>query len=146
MFTTSRVDLLGKFIHNVLGEAALVYNKPYSFSQYIMDEFAQQINARGRDRFLLYPRFLMMVIQHLLPNLPPLQNLVQVSSIDKMTYTDCVNHNARRPVEERPRETVLFGHLVNPNYIALANENFLDDEFFAQQQQQQQPKPQQQQR
>ena len=114
--------------------AALVYNKPYSFSQYIMDELTQQINAGGRERFLLYPRFLMMITQHILPNLPPHQNLVQVSSIERRTYTDCMHHNSRRPVEERPQETVLFGHIVNPNYIAPEDDNFLDDEFYKQQQ------------
>ena len=122
--------------------AALVYNKPFSFSQYFMDEFIQQIHTRGRECFLLYPRFVMMIIQHLLPNLPALPNLVHVSAIDRRIWTDCVHHNVRRPIEERPQETTLFRHLVNPNYIPPANDNFLDEEFQQQQQHQQQQQQQ----
>ena len=123
-------DIMGPRLQSAM--AALVYNKPFSFSQMFMDEFIQQIHTGGREHFLLYPRFLMMIIQHLLPNLPALPNLVQVSAIDRMIYTDCVHHNVRRPIEERPLETALFGHLVNPNYIPPANDQFLDDDFFEQ--------------
>ena len=57
---------------------------------------------------------------------------------------DCQHHNSRRPLTERPRETALFGHLVNLNYLPPPNDDFLDDEFH-QKQQQQQPQEQQQQ-
>ena len=70
----SGFDVIGPRLQSAM--AALVYNKPYSFSQFFMDEFVQQIQARGRERFLLYPRFIMMLIHYLLPNLPALQNLV----------------------------------------------------------------------
>ena len=70
----SGFDIMGLRLQSAM--AALVYNKPFSFSQMFMDEFIQQIHTGGRERFLLYPRFLMMIIQHLLPNLPALPNLV----------------------------------------------------------------------
>ena len=84
----------------------------------------------------------MILIQHLLPNLPALPNLVQVPAIDRRLYADCQHHNSRRSLAERPVEKPLFGHLVNPNYLPPPNEDFLDDKFH-QQQPQQQPQPQQ---
>ena len=134
----SEFDVIGPRLQSAM--AALVYNKAFSFSQMFMEEFIQQIHTGGRERFLLYPRFLMMIIQYMLPNLPVLHNLVQVSAIDCRFYTDCVHHNVRRPIEERPLETALFGHIVNPNYVPPPNNQFLDDDFFGQQQQ---PQPQQ---
>ena len=123
-------DIMGLRLQSAM--AALVYNKSFIFSRYFMNEFVKQIHAGGRERFLLYPRFVMMLIQHLLPNLPALPNLAQVSAIDRRLYTDCQHHNVRRPVAERPRETALLGHLVNPNYIPPPNDHFLDDDFFQQ--------------
>ena len=46
-----RFDIMGLRLQSSM--AALVYNKPYSFSQYFMDEIIQQIQTRGRERFLL---------------------------------------------------------------------------------------------
>ena len=124
----SGFDIMGPRLQSAM--AALVYNKPYSFSQFFMDEFIQQTQVGGRERFLMYPRFIMMIIQHLLPNLPALPNVVQVPAIGRRLYTDCQHHNVRRPIAERPMETTLFGHLVNPNYIPPANDHFLDDNFY----------------
>ena len=87
----SGFDIMGPRLQSAM--AALVYNKQYNFSLYFMDEFIQQIHAGGRERFLMYPCFVMMLIQHLLPNLPALPNLVQVSAIDRRIYTDYVHHN-----------------------------------------------------
>ena len=47
---------------------AIVYNKPYSFSKVFFNEFIKQISARGTTRFLMYPRFVMMIINARLPN------------------------------------------------------------------------------
>ena len=132
----SGFDVMGPRLQSAM--AALVYNKPFSFSQFFMDEFVQQIHAGGRERFSLYPRFIMILIQHLLPNLQALPNLVQVSAIDRRLYADCQHHNSIGPLADRPIETPLFGHLVNPNYLPPPNDDFLDDEFH-----QQQPQPQQ---
>ena len=51
---------------------SLVYNRPFSFSRFFFDEMVKQIDAAPRERFLIYPRFVMMILNHILPNLPAL--------------------------------------------------------------------------
>ena len=56
----SGFDVMGPRLQ--LAMAALVYNKPFSFSQFFINEFVKQIQAAGRERFLLYPRFILILI------------------------------------------------------------------------------------
>ena len=107
---------------------ALVYNKPYSISRYIFDEFRQQINGVQRDRFLLYPRFVMLILSHFHPDIPSLDNTVLVSVVDRRIFADCRALKGNRPDDQQPRETPLFGHLVDPDYVAPVNDGWLDAE------------------
>ena len=81
---------------------SLVYNKPFCLSRYIFDEMVKKIDAHARERFLLYPWFIMTILNHLLPDLPADPQVVQVSTIDRRVYSDCLHHNVRRPVAEHP--------------------------------------------
>ena len=107
---------------------ALVYNKPYSISRYLFHELCQQIDGVQRDKFLLYPRFVMLIISHLLPDLPQLDNTVLVSVIDRRIFADCRAIKGNRPADQQPHETPLFGHLVDPEYVAPPNDGWLDVE------------------
>ena len=66
---------------------ALVLNKPYSFSQYIFNNLRTQVNAVGAARFLMMPRFVMTIINHFVPGLPP-QELYYV-------WNPCLNDFSR---------------------------------------------------
>ena len=56
----SGFDVMGPRLQSAM--AALVYNKPFSFSQFFMDEFVKQIHTGGREQFFLYPQFIMTLI------------------------------------------------------------------------------------
>ena len=118
-------DVMGSRLQS--GMISLVYNKPFSFSQYFFDNMHQQINATGRERFLLYPRFVMMIINRLIPNIPALPHVVQISHVDRRIFADCMSHSKRRPDAERPRPTDLFGFLVDVEYVAPANDGWEDE-------------------
>ena len=77
---------------------------------------AKQMEASARERLLLYPRIVIMVLNHLLSDLPALPEIVQVSTINRRVYSDCLHHNVRRPLAERSQATALFGFIVNPTY------------------------------
>ena len=49
----SGFDVMGPRLQSAM--AALVYNKPFSFSQFFMDEFIQQIHAGGEGTFFIIP-------------------------------------------------------------------------------------------
>ena len=55
---------------------SLVYNKSNCLSRFFFAEMAKQMEALTRERFLLYPRFVMMILNHLLPDLPALPEIV----------------------------------------------------------------------
>ena len=81
---------------------SLAYNKPFCFSRFFFDEMVKQIDAPDRERFLLYPRFVIMILNHLLPDLLALPQVVQVSIVDRRIYSDCMHYNIRWPIHERP--------------------------------------------
>ena len=105
---------------------SLVYNKPYSLSNFFYTEMAKQMEAPAREIFFLYPRFIMMILNHLLPDLLALPEIIQVSTIDRRVYSDCLHHNIRRPTNERPQPTALFGYIIDPAYVAPPNNGWLN--------------------
>ena len=104
---------------------ALVYNRPYPFSRYFYQEFVDQINARGRKRFLLYPRFVMAIVRHFCPNLEYDQGPRYVlHAWPSRLFADLeANTSNVAGLHDPP----LFGHLINPNYQSrLENDMFVD--------------------
>ena len=95
---------------------ALTLNRPYSFSQYFYEAIREQINPKG-PRFMIMPRFVMSIINHFCPNLPPVGNVLVLDKIPKRIFKDLKVYkgNARPAVTFDPP---LFGHLVDPNFVA----------------------------
>ena len=91
----------------------IVYNKPYSFSKFFFNEFRKQISARGTTRFLMYPRFVMMIIDDRLPNLPVVEPVRRVTTLIKRSYNEFITLNANDP---NAQDVELFGAIVNINY------------------------------
>ena len=105
---------------------ALVYNRPYPFSRYFYQEFLDQINARGRKRFLLYPRFVMAIVRHFCPNLVYDQGPRYVLHAWPSRLFADLEANTRNVAGLN--DPPLFGHLINPNYRSrLENDMFVDD-------------------
>ena len=108
------------------GMLSLVYNKPYSFSRYFFDAFVEQITGNPRTRFMLFPRFTMMIILHFIPALPPTAEVVHVAVVDRKFFASCLKNDPRRPAELRPQATPLFGHLIDEAYVAPTNDSWED--------------------
>ena len=91
----------------------IVYNKPYSFSKFFFNEFRKQISARGTMRFLMYPRFVMMILKARLPNLPVVEPIRKVTTLVKRSYNEFITRNANDP---NGQDAELFGAILDINY------------------------------
>ncbi|KAI3773983.1 hypothetical protein L1987_48523 [Smallanthus sonchifolius] len=97
---------------------ALSLNKGYNFLKYIYKSITDQINATDRFRFLLYPRFVQLLINDVIPNLPAIGERLQVKRVDKRVFAQFLKPGS---VEPTPEHTPLFGHLINEPYVAPAD-------------------------
>ncbi|KAI3773973.1 hypothetical protein L1987_48513 [Smallanthus sonchifolius] len=93
----------------------LSLNKGNNFSRYIFKAINDQINTAEKFRFLLYPRFVQLLINDALPNLPATGERLQVKRVDKRVFSQFLKPGS---VEPTPEHTGLFGHLINEEYVA----------------------------
>ncbi|KAI3807430.1 hypothetical protein L1987_23358 [Smallanthus sonchifolius] len=93
----------------------LSLNRGYNFSRYVFKALNDQINTAERFRFLLYPRFVQLLIDDALPNLPATWERLQVKRVDKRVFAQFLKPDS---VEPNPEHTALFGHLINEAYVA----------------------------
>ncbi|KAI3794928.1 hypothetical protein L1987_37569 [Smallanthus sonchifolius] len=93
----------------------LSLNRGYNFSRYIFKAINDQINTAERFRFLLYPRFVQLLIDDALPNLRAIGERLQVKRVDKRVFAQFLKPGS---VEPTPEHTELFGHLINEAYVA----------------------------
>ncbi|KAI3820081.1 hypothetical protein L1987_13937 [Smallanthus sonchifolius] len=96
----------------------LSLNRSYNFSRYVFKAINDQINTPERYRFLLYPRFVKLLIDDALPNLPATGERLQVKRVDKRVFAQFLKPGS---VEPTPEYTTLFGHLINEAYVAPAD-------------------------
>ena len=107
-FTTHQAQMVGNF-----------YNKPYSFSKFFFNEFRKQISARGTTRFLMYPRFVMMIINARLPNFPIVELVRRVTTLIKRSYNEFMTRNTNDP---NAQDVELFEAIVDINYPTPSDE------------------------
>ncbi|KAI3815352.1 hypothetical protein L1987_15017 [Smallanthus sonchifolius] len=93
----------------------LSLNRGYNFSRFIFKAINDQINTAERFRFLLYPRFVQLLIDDALPNLRAIGERLQVKRVDKRVFAQFLTPGS---VEPTPEHTELFGHLLNEAYVA----------------------------
>ncbi|KAI3776068.1 hypothetical protein L1987_45829 [Smallanthus sonchifolius] len=93
----------------------LSLNRGYNFSRYIFKAINDQINTVEKFRFLLYPRFVQLLIDDALPNLRAIGERLQVKRVDKRVFAQFLKPDS---VEPTPVHTELFGHLLNEAYVA----------------------------
>ncbi|KAI3744681.1 hypothetical protein L1987_57770 [Smallanthus sonchifolius] len=93
----------------------LSLNRGYNFSRYIFKAINNQINTAEKFRFLLYPRFVQLLIDDALPNLRAIGERLQVKWVDKRVFAQFLKPGS---VEPTPVHTELFGHLLNEAYVA----------------------------
>ncbi|KAI3762554.1 hypothetical protein L1987_52985 [Smallanthus sonchifolius] len=96
----------------------LSLNRGYNFSRYVYKALINQINTTERFRFLLYTRFVQLLINDALPNLPAVGERLQVKRVAKRVFSRFLTPGS---VEPTPVHTPLFGHLINEVYMAPEN-------------------------
>lgn len=105
---------------------SLVYNRPYSFCDFIFGEIVRQISGSVRSRFLIYPRFCMLIIRARLPDLAIPEPHLVVNTIDHRGYNAMFMQTVRKEGVVKPEERPLFGHILDPNYVTPPNNGWLD--------------------
>ena len=119
---------------------ALVLNRPFNFSQAIFQLIVRQIGCKENERFLLYPRFLAMVFDRKLPELVKTGAPIRITVMNRRIFAYC------KPKRENREETPLFGHLLDPDYVAPENDAWMhpeeEEEHSDEQQSPPQPQPQ----
>ena len=92
---------------------ALTLNLPYNFSQMIFNYMA--LNITSSSKFLLYPRFIQMIIDDKIPDLPRANtDLMRFSHHNDKSY----NRMKKYFQEDIPVVHPLFEHLINPSYVS----------------------------
>ncbi|KAI3815377.1 hypothetical protein L1987_15043 [Smallanthus sonchifolius] len=110
---------------------ALTLNKRFNFLLYFYREMVMQINPVEGQGFLMYPRFIQMILNHLIPDLPQHAIRLTLTPMSKRIFTDCTKvkqQNAALILVNTP----LFGHLINPDYVAPPNDNWFHPHELAQ--------------
>ena len=117
---------------------ALVLNKPFNFSQAVFQLMIRQIGCKENERFLLYPRFLAIVLDRKLPELVKTGATVRISVMNRRIFADC------KPKRDNRQETPLFGHVIDPDYVAPGNDAWMhpEEEEVHSDEEQQPPQPQ----
>ncbi|KAI3827813.1 hypothetical protein L1987_01898 [Smallanthus sonchifolius] len=68
---------------------ALMLNKRFNFALYFYREMVMQINPAEGQGFLMYPRFIQMILNHLIPDLPQHPIRLTLTPMSKRIFTDC---------------------------------------------------------
>ncbi|KAI3712369.1 hypothetical protein L1987_70923 [Smallanthus sonchifolius] len=78
------------------------------------DAMGHDLAAAMVGLFLLYPRFVQLLINDALPNLPAIGERLQVKRVAKRVFSQFLTPGS---VEPTPEHTPLFGHLINKAYV-----------------------------
>ncbi|KAI3808200.1 hypothetical protein L1987_24148 [Smallanthus sonchifolius] len=123
---------------------ALTLNKRFNFALYIYWKLVMQINSAEGQGFLMYPRFIQMILNHLIPDLPQHPICLTLTPISKRIFIDCTKVKQQNAALI-PVQTPLFGHLINHDYVEPPNDNWFHPEELTQGHGQNVQQPQQQQ-
>ncbi|KAI3802324.1 hypothetical protein L1987_30454 [Smallanthus sonchifolius] len=110
---------------------ALTLNKRFNFALYIYRELVMQITPAEGQGFLMYPWFIQMILNHLIPDLPQHPIRLTLTPMSKRIFTDCTKVKQQNAALI-PVQTPLFGHLINPDYVEPPNDNWFHPEELAQ--------------
>ncbi|KAM0054970.1 hypothetical protein Hdeb2414_s0006g00200731 [Helianthus debilis subsp. tardiflorus] len=118
-------DLVGLMV-------ALVLNKPFSVSKYIFANMKENMTRTGSritgNKFLMYPRFLQMIMNVQHPNLPKADNdILKIEPMILQSLRIIKSLAAKRYKESDPPRK-LIGALGKPDYVAPTNDKWRHDD------------------
>lgn len=95
--------------------AALVMNMNFNFTRMIWNAMTEAAaNKRTDFDFILYPRFVQMLINFVKPNLLKEGDILPIQHMDDTTVRYMFNYHES---QEKPKDAALWGHLINENYL-----------------------------
>ncbi|KAK1436777.1 hypothetical protein QVD17_02559 [Tagetes erecta] len=89
---------------------ALVMNEPFNFSNLVFQGMVSNIEGIRRSKFLLYPRFLQMIINVQLPDLRPHGNTLSLKHMTKLIFNRMKSKSPRSTFSGTV--TPFFGHII----------------------------------
>ncbi|KAI3686707.1 hypothetical protein L1987_80391 [Smallanthus sonchifolius] len=108
--------------------------------RYFMHVIIQCLSPRKAGQgFLMYPRFIQMILNHLIPNLSQHPQRLTLTPMTKRIFTHYTKVKQQN-ADLIPVPTPLFGHIINPDYVVPPNNNWFHPEVLAHDQDQQQQK------
>ena len=99
---------------------ALILNKPFNFSGMIFNYMKMNLTRHEKKfkKFLMYPRFLQIMIDNAGLNLEKKDDDTMVlSHMDRLTLNRVMTYRGI-PEGLRPKTKPVFGHVRNPDYVA----------------------------
>ncbi|MFS8007162.1 hypothetical protein Hanom_Chr14g01257731 [Helianthus anomalus] len=106
-------DEVSDYIMNIV--TSLVLNRRYNISQVIFEYMKENCLAEG-DKYIMYPRFIMMLINDKIKDLPKIRS--DVMEVRNVTYETIM-----RVTKEADKKTKqLIGRIKDKNYVAPDNE------------------------
>ncbi|KAF5818212.1 hypothetical protein HanPI659440_Chr02g0046771 [Helianthus annuus] len=112
-------DETSDYIMNII--ACLVLNRPYNISQVIFNHMIDNIKG---EKYIMYPRFVQMLLDDKIPNLPkdPKDEL-HLQHMDSETLKKLDKYRGVKP-EEEPRYRPKFGKIKKADYVAPEDDNW----------------------
>ncbi|KAJ0580635.1 hypothetical protein HanRHA438_Chr04g0170011 [Helianthus annuus] len=112
-------DKPSDYIMNII--ACLVLNRPYNISQVIFNHMIDNIKG---EKYIMYPRFVQMLLDDQIPNLPkdPMDKL-HLQHMDSETLKRLDKYKGVKP-ENEPRYRPKFGKIKKADYVAPEGDNW----------------------
>ncbi|KAF5789479.1 putative transcription factor/ chromatin remodeling BED-type(Zn) family [Helianthus annuus] len=102
---------------------ALTLNLPYNFSKVIFTQMKDNLTPNGW--LLMYPRFVQMLLNHLLPNLEKKDD--DLLKLEHMNDLSRINRYKKQAEVDIPKFKRLIGALGNENYVAPPKDKWRND-------------------
>ena len=110
-------DGMGQHMQSAM--VALTLNKPYNFSKYVFDSMKDNIAASAK-RFILFPRFVQLMLNATMPNLQPDGHPMALTHMNKRILADF----GQSGKAAAPLSVPLFGHIIDAAYVEPANDHW----------------------
>ncbi|XP_021974741.1 claspin-like [Helianthus annuus] len=111
-------DEVSDYIMNIV--TSLVLNRKYNISQVIFEYIKENCQAKG-DKYIMYPRFIMMLINDKIKDLPKIRS--DVMDVRNITYESIV----RITKESDTKTKQMICKIKDPEYVAPENEKWRHD-------------------
>ncbi|KAM0057660.1 hypothetical protein Hdeb2414_s0005g00160921 [Helianthus debilis subsp. tardiflorus] len=102
----------------------LVLNRPYNVSDVLFDHMVDNISS---ERYIMYPRFIQMMIDDQVTDLPKdPQDVMNLRNMKVKTFSRLGQYKLKKE-ETEPRVKHMICMIANPNYVAPENDAWRND-------------------